>query len=183
MVWFGSPQGLPKKMAENNHKNISTTSQTRIIVDSMLGKLCRWLRLYGYDTLYAKELGRDDDDYIIQKAVLEHRLIITRDENLCREAERSGVPSICLRANTIQSQLVELGSFLHLPELKPENARCPLCNGRINTVTREKVGDNVPPKVLAHHKQFWQCVKCGQTYWRGSHWDNIMRIAQKLVGE
>ncbi|RLG72321.1 MAG: hypothetical protein DRO11_02475 [Methanobacteriota archaeon] len=171
-------------MAGYNHENRLTTGQTRIIVDSMLGKLCRWLRLYGYDSLYAKELGRDDDDYIIQKAVQEHRIIITRDENLCREAKKSGVPSICLRANTIQSQLLELRAHLHLPELRPENARCPMCNGRIEAVTKEEVRGNVPPKVLAHQKEFWQCTRCGQTYWKGSHWENIMRIAPKtFVGE
>ncbi|WP_297480344.1 Mut7-C RNAse domain-containing protein, partial [Thermococcus sp.] len=50
------------------------------IADMMLGRLARWLRLYGYDTLY----GIRDDDEIIRVALREERVILTKDVALAR---------------------------------------------------------------------------------------------------
>ena len=50
--------------------------EIRFIVDVHLGKLARYLRMLGFDTLYDLALG---DEQIIEKSLHEERIILTRD--------------------------------------------------------------------------------------------------------
>ena len=45
----------------------------------MLGKLAKWLRMLGYDTVYIPDA---DDDELVRIAVREDRLLLTRAANL-----------------------------------------------------------------------------------------------------
>ena len=44
----------------------------------------------------------------------------------------------------------------------------------------------VPDKVIACHKQFFQCIACGKIYWEGGHLKRIRALVRnldaKLVG-
>jgi len=51
---------------------------TRFIADAMLGKLAKWLRLAGLDVIYFNDI---DDNILIDKALSEDRVILTRDRN------------------------------------------------------------------------------------------------------
>ena len=46
----------------------------------MLGKLAKWLRMLGYDTVYLPDA---DDDELVRIAVREDRMLLTRDHRLC----------------------------------------------------------------------------------------------------
>ena len=54
------------------------TMTPRFIADAMLGKLARWLRLLGYDTLYSQE----SDSIIAQHARSQERILLTRAREL-----------------------------------------------------------------------------------------------------
>ncbi|MEM4222151.1 MAG: DUF5615 family PIN-like protein [archaeon] len=54
----------------------------RFICDAMLAKLGRWLRMAGYDTKIAS--NKEKDEEILDKAIKEDRIILTRDKNLSR---------------------------------------------------------------------------------------------------
>jgi len=62
----------------------------KFIVDCMLGKLAKWLRMLGYDTKYIQDA---DDDDLVRIAVREDRLLLTRDVALC---ERRMVRMRCI---------------------------------------------------------------------------------------
>ena len=51
----------------------------RFIADSMLGRLGKWLRILGFDTLYVKNAP---DEKILKTAVREKRVLLTRDHVL-----------------------------------------------------------------------------------------------------
>ena len=51
----------------------------RFIVDFNAGKLARWLRMIGYDT---QLFDRRDDKYLIHIALIENRIILTRDTQM-----------------------------------------------------------------------------------------------------
>ena len=55
------------------------------IVDAMLGKLAKKLRLLGYDTAYSSDI---DDEDLIRIAKNENRILITKDVQLARKAEK-----------------------------------------------------------------------------------------------
>ena len=145
----------------------------KLIADMMLGRLARWLRLYGYDTVY----GVKDDDRIIEVAKKENRIILTRDEELAKKARNV----ILIRSNKFEEQikqLMELGFTFN--ELFPENARCPKCNGLINEIPKGKIKDRVPPGVYEKYNEFYICTECGQIYWPGRQWREIVKIDKKL---
>ena len=48
----------------------------KFLVDSMLGRLAKWLRILGYDTLYFSSL---DDNDLVRIARAEGRMVLTRD--------------------------------------------------------------------------------------------------------
>jgi hypothetical protein len=152
----------------------------RFIADMMLGRLARWLRLYGYDTLY----GVEDDDEILRVALAENRVLLTRDSGLAKRAEKFGVESILLNSNSLEGQVGELKKHgLEFRELFPANARCPKCNGQIRPVSKEDVRDRVPRAVYERYDEFYVCENCGQIYWQGRQWREMLKIDQKLRKE
>src|SRR5262245_5316693 len=75
--------------------------RSRFVVDTMLGRLARWLRAMGYDTLY---LGQAEDRQLLQLARAQARILLTRDRVLARLAE----PHSCLiRGERVDDQILE----------------------------------------------------------------------------
>ena len=140
----------------------------RFIADTMLGKLSRWLRLMGYDVHYKVDF--EDGDII---ANAKDRTILTRDRALFKRAKSEGLSALLIRSTDIKDQLLQLKEEVGI-ELQdtPEFARCPLCNGEVESIEKEKVKGKVPPKVF-ENLEFWVCKNCQNIYWEGGHWKNI----------
>ncbi len=152
----------------------------RFIADMMLGRLARWLRLYGYDTLY----GIEDDGEIIRVALGEGRVILTRDSDLAERAGKLGAKVFLLSSNSLEGQIDELRRFgLEFGELFPANARCPKCNGPIRPASKREVKDRVPLTVHEKYDEFYICENCGQVYWPGRQWEEMVKIDRKLRGQ
>ena len=152
----------------------------RFIADMMLGRLARWLRLYGYDTLY----GIEDDGEIIRVALGEGRVILTRDSDLAGRAEKLGAEVVLISSNSLGGQIDELRRFgLEFGELFPANARCPKCNGPIRPASKGDVRGKVPPAVYEKYDEFYVCENCGQVYWPGRQWEEMVKIDRKLRGQ
>ncbi|NJE85663.1 hypothetical protein E3E23_07485 [Thermococcus sp. CX2] len=149
----------------------------KLIADMMLGRLARWLRLYGYDTLY----GITDDEGIIQVALTEGRVILTRDSGLAERAKKLGAEVIRLSSNSLEEQVEELKKYgLEFGELFPANARCPKCNGLIRPVKKEEIKGKVPQSVYERYDEFYVCGNCGQIYWPGRQWREMLKIDKRL---
>jgi len=154
--------------------------RTRFIADMMLGRLARWMRLYGYDTLY----GVKDDDEIIHIASQEGRVILTRDSGLAERAKKLGAAVFLLRSNSLDGQVHELMTLgVKFERLFPANARCPKCNGPIRAISKEEVREKVPGCVYERYDEFYVCERCGQVYWPGRQWREMLKVDKKLRRE
>jgi uncharacterized protein with PIN domain len=145
----------------------------RFLADVMLGKLAKWLRLLGYDTLYSTNA---DDMDLVRVALAQGRILLTRDVEL---THRRGVNTLLIRNELIREQLREVLRLLDLGasvELNEPGAfsRCVVCNQVLRKVDRISVENRVPPYVYQTLTQFTECPECGRVYWRGSHWARIV---------
>ena len=148
----------------------------RFVVDTMLGRLARWLRAMGYDTLYP---GQADDRRLLQLARAEDRVLVTRDRMLARVAE----PRSCLiHVERVDDQVLEAVERLALaPHDGDWLSRCLECNARLEPGRRESLQDLVPEHVFATHTDFMRCPGCGKIYWAGSHVDRIRERLTRLL--
>ena len=144
----------------------------RFIADAMLGKLARWLRAMGFDTLYMQ----GDDHSIAARARAEGRILLTRDTELAR---RKGLHVMLIRSQNLNSQLTQVvQTFGYQASDLP--SRCMKCNGILHSRTTDQVRHLVPLYVAQTQRIFHQCSKCGQVYWQGTHWDKIQKLRNIL---
>lgn len=148
----------------------------RFVADAMLGKLARWLRLLGYDTLYMN----DTDAAIAYTARSESRVLLTRDRALAR---RRGLETVLVQSSSLQAQLVQVVEWAAAqstgsPRCLPP--RCMACNVPLEPVPRSVAAAHVPPYVARTHELFHRCPECGKIYWQGSHWRNMAHLLKDL---
>jgi hypothetical protein len=143
----------------------------RFIVDSMLGRLARWLRILGYDTLYFPHI---EDRILLKIAREDNRILLTRDTRLVKI--RGLRDFLLLRDNNPFEQLKKVIERFRLRVDSLENiekgtviARCILCNATLNIINKEEVKEIVPEYVYQTSEVFKHCSKCGKIYWKGTH--------------
>jgi uncharacterized protein with PIN domain len=141
------------------------------LLDVMLGTLATYLRMCGYDAACALDEGRavEADDAILGMACDEDRILLTRDIEL---ADRAGDRGVCLTARDVTDQLRELQAAGLALELDDRPARCGNCNGPLERLDGERAA-HAPDE-----GPVWVCRRCGQQFWKGSHWD---RVAETLA--
>lgn len=144
--------------------------EERFLCDCMLGKLAVYLRMCGYDTIYAGDLDIEDDAAIRTVAEEQDRQLVTRDQALAEATEGA----ILLASRAIEDQLAamrEAGLTIELPE-RPR--RCGRCNG----VLDEAPDDEPRPEYAPADPtvECFCCRSCGQYFWRGSHWDAVADV-------
>jgi len=140
--------------------------ELRFVADAMLGRLAKWLRILGYDTLYESDW---DDLHLVRVARAQDRLVLTRNPKLAR---RKGVRVFLLDSDNLDHQMEQLRQILGLTGRKPFG-RCPVCNEPLRPVDKEQARRRVPPYVFLKHNQFYFCPSCERFYWRGTHWEQM----------
>lgn len=153
---------LPQK--DERHKG----EAPRLVVDAMLGRLARWLRLMGFDTEYWRT---GSDEALMRHARETGRLIVTRDHPL---AGRRGVQALLIKAETLDEQIAEIRSVLGALAGAAPFSRCPECNGVLVELPRAEAKGRVPPYVWHTQTQFRRCPDCQRIYWKGTHYPGLL---------
>ncbi|MEM3607245.1 MAG: Mut7-C RNAse domain-containing protein [Candidatus Bathyarchaeia archaeon] len=154
----------------------------RFLLDGMLGKLARWLRLLGEEAIYERDMADDD---LVAKALKEKLILLTSDEELFRMASSRGVEACLVERRPIHEELRLLaGRYGICLELDPSLSRCPRCGAPLRGASREEVEGSVPPGSFMRYREYWICSNksCKKVYWRGSHWRNIHKTLRKCGG-
>ena len=134
------------------------------VVDGMLGKLAKWLRVLGFDVVY---LPRAEDHQLLRLAQKEGRAVLTRDTDLAAKA--GGLGSLLIRSQRWEDQVRQvLDEFRLRGEIKPYS-RCITCNARLVPLAREDARNLVPPFVFERSQEFSICSSCSRVYWPGTH--------------
>jgi len=150
--------------------------QHKFMVDTMCGRLSRWLRIMGYDTLWASERDRHR---MIARCFKESRTLITR---CFRYAKTKGLQTVILRTDQLSGQVHQLVEELHLILDKDRFfERCGFCNVIVETIDKNSVISAVPPYVYEVHQQFYRCPNCLRFYWNGTHKPHFEKQLAKML--
>ncbi len=101
----------------------------KLLADSMLGRLARWLRFAGIDCAY--ERNRRDQPFL-SRARAEGRVILTLDRDL---AAKAGPMGLLLRSSNYLEQLREVFETFHVSACQALT-RCGDCNTPLARVAR-----------------------------------------------
>ncbi|TFF94752.1 MAG: hypothetical protein EU544_04095 [Promethearchaeota archaeon] len=161
----------------------------KFLTDAMLGKLTRFLRMFGYDTLYANDLEDRlhipsiSDEKLLEYAIKEDRILITRDLPFHEIAKDKAKGSIHLQSKDVYKSLKILKHELGLEyNFSMGGARCSVCNGKLTKIDdKEKIIDEVKEGTFNHYDNFYQCENCHKIYWKGSHIQDIVKKLEQKV--
>lgn len=154
--------------------------QVRFLADTHLGRLARYLRLLGFDTLFENEKD-PGDAALVRVAASEGRILLTRDRALL--ARRALTHGLWLPSTTAREQIVYLIDRLDLRGLCRPFTRCTRCNGPLKVVSKAELCDELPPRVKQTFQSFWQCEGCDRVYWRGTHYEHMQAVVAELLQE
>jgi len=150
----------------------------KFIVDRMLGRLAKGLRMLGYDTVYY----RGDNAYqMIKLAREEDRVILTRNAKLIPKRSEDRLVRIMEDKTPLQLKELIQKKVISLYE---ENlfSRCLLCNIPLDKIPREEAKGKVPDFIFYQQKEFSRCPRCLRIYWQGSHQENMQKKVKELFG-
>ena len=152
----------------------------KFVVDQMYQRLARRLRVLGYDTVIGPVIP--DESYLVI-ADTEKRILLSRDEELNRNATKLGIKAFNIDAPSLEERLVNLHNLVGIELTIPDDlvSRCSVCNSEIKTISKEDIDDKIPEETKKHYNQFWICKneECQQIYWKGSHWEKIAKSVEK----
>jgi uncharacterized protein with PIN domain len=137
----------------------------RFAADRNLGKLAKWLRILGYDTLYDRN---DADRDFLRRAGEEGRIALTRKRELAHRVHLG--PLVVVKADHVEGQLSEVITALDLePDPSRRMARCLNCNAPLEEVPKASLEGLVPIYVFGTCTQFRRCPLCKRIFWPGTH--------------
>jgi len=143
--------------------------------DRTLGKLAKWLRILGYDTIYESDVSG--------KWFFEHlgkdRILMTRSEKVQKKFATHKMVFITSNYPVEQLKQVidEIG--INLSDTLPFS-RCIHCNLPIVDVNKDDVYGLVPNYIWETHDAFHKCRQCERIYWPGSHTARSTEIIKQL---
>jgi hypothetical protein len=151
--------------------------ESRFVADAHLGRLARYLRMLGFNTLYDSALS---DRELVTISCTERRVLLTRDRELLMH--RALTHGVFVHGDRPREHLAYVLNRLDLRDSCIPFARCMSCNGQLEPIDRDLVLGRVPLRVTDRHQQFRWCPECGRIYWRGTHWRRMKTMVESTLG-
>jgi uncharacterized protein with PIN domain len=148
----------------------------RFVADVHLGKLARYLRLLGFDTVYERAL---DDEGIARRAHDEHRIVLTRDRGVLKR--KMVTHGYTVRSRDADAQLLEVVEAFDLRRRVAPFTRCLRCNGAVRSVEKDSVARELPPHTRETYDRYRKCESCGSVYWSGAHSRRLAAIVASVT--
>lgn len=152
-----------------------TAGAPRFLVDHMLVKLGKYLRIVGLDATWHPGARSLD---LVERANLEARVFLTRNARLAHQEPRAD------RELRVESDdpVAQLRQVLDRYDVDPRArlfTRCIRCNLPLDELDDlaglGEPAERIPPRVRERHDRFFRCPGCGTIFWRGTHVENTCR--------
>ena len=145
----------------------------RFVLDVHLGKLAAYLRMLGFDTAYRNCYS---DPELVRISASEVRILLTRDRGLLKHSEVTR--GYWLRETDSRAQLLETVRRFDLAGTMHPFTRCMACNTVLQPLATSDARDLVPARVAEQDNEFRRCPNCGRVYWKGSHYERMLRLVE-----
>ena len=159
--------------APRRHLQIREVSH--FVADVHLGGLTRNLRLLGIDVAAP---AMADDRQLLEIMQKEDRALLTRDRRLLMHSivqtgfhPHSQVPD---------EQTIEVLRRFNLASYLAPFTRCLHCNALLQPAAKAEVIDCLEPLTRKYYEEFRRCQGCDRIYWRGSHFDKLLRRVEEF---
>jgi hypothetical protein len=148
----------------------------KFLCDNHLGKLCKYLRMIGFDCLFEQLSGHP---HLITQSNKENRIILSRDQ------KRNQYPAIThfilITSSHPSDQVKQVIRQLSLENFISPLSRCLRCNTPLVTVPKKQILHKLEPETARDFHEFFQCTQCQRIYWKGSHYENMWKLIQTKI--
>ncbi len=146
--------------------------------DRTLGKLAKWLRILGFDTVFESDSsGNRFYEYLDADRVLLTRIGHLRQQSVVRRL-------VFIKANDLAGQLVQTIDELAITYNDIRLfSRSIKCNTAIIAIAKENVFGRVPDYIWEHHDNFSMCRQCERIFWTGSHVERSREMIERLLNQ
>ncbi len=149
----------------------------KFVVDCMLGKLAKWLKILGFDVVYDHKAK---DTELLNIARKQGRILLTRDVRLLEGAK--DIHGLFINSEKWQEQVDQVLERLNLrPHARPYS-RCIQCNVELKNLPKAKARNLVAPFVFEHAASFAVCPECGRVFWQGTHFEDMESKMGNILG-
>jgi uncharacterized protein with PIN domain len=151
--------------------------ENKFIADVHLGKLARLLRLVGFDTLYTNSYSLIE---FLAISTEQNRILLSRNSALSIKA---GTKCFLITHEDPFEQLKQVILHFNLNGQFRPFSRCMVCNGILEIVDKETIVHLLQQNTLNYFNAFWQCSNCNRVYWKGSHYERMLKTIEKISSE
>ena len=153
---------------------MDSANELRFTVEMTLGKLAKWLRILGFDTIYGANIAGEKLIDTVGDRILLSRTKRIRNMKTAKEC-------IFITSNHPFEQLREVVLMLGIEEKDIRLfSRCIQCNASIRSIEKNAVRGRVPDYIWETHDAFHTCNHCRRIYWSGSHVQRSRDIIKQL---
>jgi hypothetical protein len=145
-----------------------------------VGKLARWLRMLGYDSLFINDI---DNNELIAIGLNDKRVLLTKDTQIMlRRVVTSGsLKAVLIEEDNPKDQLRQVARMMKIDQER-KFTRCLECNKLLVPKDKDEVRALVPAYVFKTQSQYFQCPACQRIYWRGTHWQRMNKEMEAFMG-
>jgi hypothetical protein len=148
----------------------------RFIVDCMLGKLAKWLKILGFDALFFSKI---EDDELLAIARKEGRILLTKDTGLIQQAK--DVETLFLESEEWRDQVQQVLEHFNLREKVNPHTRCIDCNVVLKNLPKKNAKNLVSAFVFDKADSFALCPNCSRVFWQGTHFKDMEAKIQEIL--
>ena len=148
----------------------------KFICDVHLGRLSKYMRMLGWDTLYSNQYSPDE---MIAISCQEKRIILSRNYQLTRH--KKVTHSYWIQSSCPVEQIKDLINKLDLSNKIIPLTRCLKCNQRLVPVEKKKIAHRLEALTAKYYNEFYVCPACDQIYWKGSHFERMSDFIKNTI--
>ena len=132
--------------------------------DRTLGKLAKWLRILGFDTIIEIDVPAE----LFYEHLEKDRILLTRTRAIKKQFSAHRL--VFITSNNLNVQLEQVITEIGIcrADTRPFS-RCIQCNIAVVAADPDDVYGRIPDYIYETHKEFHKCLQCNRIFWPGSH--------------